>query len=73
MYENTTEPSPLRKFLVDLCASQLGKMEFGDEMPREMLVDILKASGELKTTKAAKFTKEKMKRYLVDDLFVDCR
>jgi hypothetical protein len=67
IYENTTEKSTLRHLIVDLCVCQLGKLEFGDDVPRALLLDILKASGELKNTKASKLSKDKIKKYFVDE------
>jgi hypothetical protein len=69
VYENTKEleKSTLRQMIVDLCVGQLGSLKFGDDIPREMLIDVLKASGESKTHKLNKISKEKMQKYFVDE------
>ena len=67
VYNHTMEGSPLRRIIVDLWFGQLGKVEFADHFPRAMLVDLLKAVPQSKNVKAAKFSNEKMKQYLVDE------
>ena len=67
VYEHTTEHSPLRAMIVDLCVSQLANIEFGDDVPREVLIDILKASADSKSHKANKLSKDKIKKYFVEE------
>jgi hypothetical protein len=71
IYENTTVESPLRKMMIDLCIAYK-HVACVEDIPHEMAVDMVNASHEHLYRKAAKLTKEKMKKYHIveDEAFI---
>ncbi|RDW73717.1 hypothetical protein BP5796_07159 [Coleophoma crateriformis] len=71
VYENTIDTSPLRKVFVDKCATSLLKsINFIEEYPPQMLVDIINAMKENAGSRKKSTTKAQLAKYHVsEDLF----
>ncbi|RDW68049.1 hypothetical protein BP6252_09445 [Coleophoma cylindrospora] len=71
VYENTIDTSPLRKVFVDKCTtSMLKSIDFLEEYPPQMLVDIVNAMKKNASSRKKSTTKaERAKYYVSEELF----
>lgn len=69
VYANTTDGHALRRLIVDLYIQYAGKIEVENEQefPHEMLIDMFNAAFDKNSRKTAKFSKDKMKKYLISE------
>ncbi|CAG8950236.1 hypothetical protein HYFRA_00008474 [Hymenoscyphus fraxineus] len=68
-YENTTEGSPLRRYIVAIAATRNGALTTPQDYPQEMLVDIVNyvRIRRAQTSEWIKFSKDELKGFYVDE------